>query len=471
MDTMDKKERLSIPRQEMPRQDPKERVRNFSEVALGFSEELALLEAQRCIQCKNKPCIHGCPVEIDIPGFIELVCERKYVEAARLIKESNCLPAICGRVCPQEDQCEKVCTLGKRGDPVGIGRLERFVADYERERDTVTVPPPPLPTGKSVAVVGSGPAGLAAAGDLVKLGHRVTVFEAFHTPGGVLVYGIPEFRLPKDIVKAEVEYLAKLGVEFKVNSVIGKLKTLQDLFDEGYQAIFLGLGAGLPMFMNIPGENSLGVYSANEFLTRVNLMRAYLFPRYDTPIKRGKRVAVVGAGNVAMDAARSALRLGAEEVSIVYRRTRTEMPARKEEIENAREEGIGFQLLTSPVKIEADERGWVRSMICQRMDLGEPDSSGRRRPIPIAGSEFEQPYDIVIMAIGTRANPLLTRATPELALNKWGNITVDDATGKTSMEGVYAGGDIVTGAATVILALGAGRMSARAIDEYLKSKD
>lgn len=468
---MDKKERMLIPRQDMPKQKPEERSKNFNEVALGFTEEQALKEAERCIQCKNKPCISGCPVEIDIPGFIELICQRKYSESARLIKESNCLPAICGRVCPQEDQCEKVCTLGIKGEPVAIGRMERFVSDYEREQDSVVIPPAMAPTGVSVAVVGSGPAGLAVAGDLVKLGHRVTVFEAFHTPGGVLVYGIPEFRLPKDIVKAEVEYLAKLGVEFKMNSVIGKLKSLHDLFEEGYQAIFLGIGAGLPVFMNIPGENWMGVYSANEFLTRVNLMRAYLFPRYDTPIKRGKKIAVVGAGNVAMDSARTALRLGAEKVSIVYRRTRIEMPAREEEIVNAEEEGIEFHLLTSPVRIEADERGWVKSMICQRMELGEPDSSGRRRPVPIEGSESEYPCDTVVMAIGTRANPLLTKATPELELNKWGNIVAEEETGKTSIEGVYAGGDIVTGAATVILALGAGRMSARAIDEYLKSKD
>ncbi len=468
---MDKKERMLIPRQDMPKQKPEERSKNFNEVALGFTEEQALKEAQRCIQCKNKPCISGCPVEIDIPGFIELICQRKYSESARLVKESNCLPAICGRVCPQEDQCEKVCTLGVKGEPVAVGRIERFVADYEREQDSVVIPPTMAPTGISVAVVGSGPAGLAVAGDLVKLGHRVTVFEAFHTPGGVLVYGIPEFRLPKDIVKMEVEYLAKLGVEFKMNAVIGKLKSLHDLFEEGYQAIFLGIGAGLPVFMSIPGENSLGVYSANEFLTRVNLMRAYLFPRYDTPVKRGKNIAVVGAGNVAMDSARTALRLGAEKVSIVYRRTRNEMPAREEEIINAEEEDIEFHLLTSPVSIEADERGWVKSMICRKMELGEPDSSGRRRPVPIEGSEFEYPCDTVVMAIGTSANPLLTKATPEIELNKWGNIVAEDGTGKTSIEGVYAGGDIVTGAATVILALGAGRMSARAINEYLKSKD
>ncbi len=468
---MDKKERMSIPRQEMPKQGPEERAKNFNEVALGYSEDMALMEAQRCIQCKNKPCISGCPVGIDIPGFIELVCQREYVEAAKLVKESNCLPAICGRVCPQEDQCEKVCTLGIKGKPAAIGRLERFVADYERATGNVTIPPLQAPTGKSVAVVGSGPAGLAAAGDLVKMGHHVTVFEAFHTPGGVLVYGIPEFRLPKDIVKAEVEYLAKLGVEFKVNEVIGKIKSLKELFEDGYQAVFLGIGAGLPVFMNIPGENSLGVYSANEFLTRVNLMKAYMFPHYDTPIKRGKSVAVVGAGNVAMDAARTALRLGADKVSIVYRRTRNEMPARNEEIENALEEGIEFHLLTSPVRVEADERGWVKSMICQRMELGEPDSSGRKRPVPIEGSEFEYPCDIVVMAIGTGANPLLTKATPELKLNKWGNILADEETGQTSMEGVYAGGDIVTGAATVILALGAGRMAASSINEYLKSKN
>lgn len=464
-----KPRREKIPRQSMPRQDSRVRAKNFNEVALGYSEETALLEASRCIQCKNPVCIAGCPVEIDIPGFIKLIKEKKYIDACKKIKETNCLPAICGRVCPQEDQCEKVCILAKKGEPVAIGRLERFVADYEFDQGAVEIPVIPLPTGKKIAVVGSGPAGLTVAGDLAKMGYSVTIFEALHKAGGVLVYGIPEFRLPKAIVAREVEYVRKLGVEICLNSVIGKLHTIDELFEMGYHAIFLGNGAGLPLFMNIPGENLNGVYSANEYLTRSNLMKAYLFPEYDTPIKKGRNVAVVGGGNVAMDAVRTALRLGADNAYIIYRRSRVEMPARVEEVENAEEEGVQFNMLTNPVRILGDESGWVRAIECLKMELGEPDDSGRRRPVPIKGSEFEIQVDTVVMAIGNSANPLLTSTTPDIKLNKWGNIVANEETGETSKQGVYAGGDIVTGAATVILAMGAGRKAARAIDGYVRS--
>ncbi len=459
-----------IPRQEMPKQEPGVRAANFDEVALGYTEELAVAEAERCLQCKNLPCVSGCPVQIDIAAFIALVARRDFMGAARKLKAQNSLPAVCGRVCPQEDQCEKVCTLGIKGQPVAIGRLERFVADYEAGRGELEIPAKAPARGKKVAIVGSGPSGLTAAGELVKLGYEVTVFESLHKAGGVLVYGIPEFRLPKEIVQREVDYVARLGVEIRTNFVVGKTATVDELMNEqGYQAVFLGNGAGLPYFMNIPGENLNGVYSANEFLTRVNLMKAYLFPEYDTPIKRGRRVVVVGGGNVAMDSARTALRLGAEEVYIVYRRSRLEMPARGEEIENAEEEGIRFKLLTNPVHISANEDGWVRAMDCQRMELGEPDASGRRRPIPIAGSEFELPLDIVVIAVGNGANPLVASTTNDLKTNKWGYIVADDQTGQTSRPGVFAGGDIVTGAATVILAMGAGKRAALAIDEYLEA--
>jgi glutamate synthase (NADPH/NADH) small chain len=390
----------------MPRQDPQERVHNFHEVALGFPEELARAEAERCLGCKKYPCVAGCPVEIDIPAFIALIKAGDYAGAIRKLKEKNCLPAICGRVCPQEDQCEKVCILGVKGEPVAIGRLERFAADYEMANLQSDPPPRPAPTGKKVAVVGSGPAGLTVAGDLTQLGHEVTIFEALHKAGGVLVYGIPEFRLPKAIVQKEVDYVASLGVEFRLDSVIGKLLTVDELFVSGYHAVFLGNGAGLPSFMNIPGENLSGVYSANEYLTRSNLMKAYLFPQYDTPIIRGRNVAVVGGGNVAMDSVRTALRLGAENAYIIYRRSRTEMPARHEEIENAAEEGVQFTMLTNPVRVLADERGWVKAIECIKMELGEPDESGRRRPVPIPGSEYQIPVDTVVMAIGNGANPL-----------------------------------------------------------------
>lgn len=462
-----KKKKAQIPRQKMPEQDPQIRAKNFDEVPFGYTPELALLEASRCLRCKKPSCIEGCPVSIDIPGFISLILKEDFLGAARKIKEMNSLPAVCGRVCPQEDQCEKLCILGKKGEPVAIGRLERFAADFERTQGDFIIPPLDRSTGKKVAVVGSGPAGLTLAGDLIKKGHQVTIFEALHKAGGVLVYGIPEFRLPKAIVQAEVEYLQKLGVEIKTNMVIGKIYTVDELLANGYDAIFLGTGAGLPTFMNIPGENLNGVYSANEYLTRSNLMKAYLFPKYDTPIARGKKVAVLGGGNVAMDAARTALRLGAEDVYIVYRRSKKELPARIEEVHHAEEEGVQFCFLTLPVEILGNEDGWVCGMRCQRMELGEPDESGRRRPIPIPGSEFTLEVDMVIVAIGTGANPLIPSTTPDLKTNKWGYIIADPETGATSKKGVYAGGDIVTGSATVILAMGAGRKAAQAIHKYL----
>ncbi len=454
----------------MARQDPRVRMKNFREVALGYTEEEAVREAERCVQCKNSPCVAGCPVEIDIPGFVKLIGQGDFLGAIQKIKEKNALPAICGRVCPQEDQCEKVCVLGKKFEPVAIGRLERFVADYEAANAEIRVPPQQSSTGKKIAVVGSGPAGLTAAADLVRLGHSVTIFEAFHKAGGVLVYGIPEFRLPKAIVQREVEYVLSLGVELCLNEVVGRTTTVDELFSDGYHAVYIAIGAGLPRFMNIPGENYNGVYSANEFLTRSNLMKAYRFPEYDTPIKRGKRVAVVGGGNVAMDAARTALRLGAEHVYNIYRRSRREMPARDEEIANAIEEGIDVRFLTNPVGILADDEGWVRAIECVRMRLGEPDDSGRRRPIPIEGSQHTIDVDVVVMAIGSGANPLLPSATPALETNRWGYIVADEETGRTSMEGVWAGGDIVTGSATVILAMGAARKSARDIHDYLAGK-
>ncbi len=465
---MSKKEK--IPRQPMPEQTPQVRRRHFDEVPLGYPEEQAVIEASRCIQCKKPSCIAGCPVEVDIPGFIRLITERDFVGAARRIKDTNSLPAICGRVCPQETQCEELCILGKKGEPVAIGRLERFAADYERNGGAVQIPKLAVPSGKRVAVVGSGPAGLTIAGDLVKLGHRVTMFEGLHKSGGVLIYGIPEFRLPKVIVDAEISYLQKMGVEIVPNVVIGRGKTVDDLLKEGFDAVFLGVGAGSPVFMDIPGENLSGIYSANEYLTRSNLMKAYRFPEYDTPIARGKNVAVLGAGNVTMDSARTALRLGAEKVTVVYRRTEVEMPARAEEIHHAKEEGVEFKLLTNPVEYIGDEKGWVKGMKCIRMELGEPDDSGRRRPIPVKGSEFMMDVDMVIVAIGTNANPVIPATTPGLETNRWGHIVADEETGSTSREGVYAGGDIVTGSATVILAMGAAKKAARAIDQYLKQK-
>ncbi len=460
---------LNTTKMPMPAQDAKERARNFSEVALGYTEEMALQEASRCLQCKKPKCREGCPVEVYIPDFIGLIKEKDYLGAARKLKEKNNLPAICGRVCPQESQCESLCIVGKKNDPVGIGRLERFVADWEMSNGAAEVEKPAA-TVKKVAIIGSGPAGLTAAADLAKFGHQVTVFEALHVAGGVLMYGIPEFRLPKDIVQREINFIRKLGVDIQVNAVVGKSTTVKELMDSGYDAVFIGTGAGLPFFMNIPGENFLGVYSANEFLTRTNLMKGYLFPEYQTPIKVGKRVAVLGAGNVAMDSSRTALRLGAAESYIVYRRSDQEMPARHEEIEHAAEEGVQFLLLTNPTEIHGDENGWVKGMTCLKYELGEPDASGRRSPVPIPGSEFYLEVETVVVAIGQGPNPLVTKTTEGLELNRRGNIAADPETGATSIPGVFAGGDIVTGAATVILAMGAGKKAARAIDEYLKSK-
>ncbi|MFZ5753860.1 MAG: NADPH-dependent glutamate synthase [Bacillota bacterium] len=454
-------------RVEMPAQDPKERVKNFKEVALGYTSEMAREEASRCLNCKNPLCKKGCPVEVDIPEFISALKEDDPARAAKILKNKNNLPAICGRVCPQENQCEMHCILGKKGEPVAIGRLERFVADWEREQ--VNLKPEKVETiNKKVAIIGSGPAGLTAAADLAKLGYQVTIFEALHVPGGVLMYGIPEFRLPKEVVQQEINYIKKLGVDIQVNFVVGKTATIADLLEEGYDAVFIGTGAGLPNFMNLPGENLNGIYSANEFLTRTNLMKAYLFPQYATPIKIGKKVAVIGAGNVAMDAARTALRLGAEESYIVYRRSAEEMPARHEEVEHAREEGVQFLFLTSPVAYKGDEKGHVRAMTCQKFALGDPDESGRRKPVAIPGSEFDMEVDTVVVAIGQGPNPLVPRTTPGLILTKKGNIQADEETGATSLPNVFAGGDIVTGAATVILAMGAGKKAARAIHRYLQ---
>ncbi|MCX7785344.1 MAG: NADPH-dependent glutamate synthase [candidate division WOR-3 bacterium] len=452
----------------MREQPPQERIKNFKEVPFGYTSEEAVLEAQRCLSCKKPPCIGGCPVEIDIPGFISKIAEKDFKSAIRILKQKNVLPAICGRVCPQEDQCEKECVLGKKMEPVAIGRLERFAADWEASQGELEIPAKHPPTGKKVAVVGSGPAGLVFAGDMAQLGYEVVIFEALHKAGGVLVYGIPEFRLPKAIVQREVEYVESLGVKLITSFVVGRTKTVDELLQE-FNAVFIGTGAGLPWFMNIPGENLNGIYSANEYLVRANLMKAYLFPEYDTPIVRGRRVAVIGGGNVAMDAARTALRLGAEKSMIIYRRSKTEMPARIEEIHHAEEEGVQFEFLTLPVKYYGDENGWVKEMECIRMELGEPDASGRRRPIAIPNSEFRIPVDTVVVAIGQSPNPLIPQTTPGLQIGKHGNIIADEKTGKTTKKGVFAGGDIVTGAATVILAMGAGRIAARACDEYLKT--
>ncbi len=469
MDPKETKERMKIPRQKMPEQSPLERIKNFYEVPYGFSAEQAMEEAKRCIQCKKPLCVGGCPVNIDIPWFIRLIAEGKFVEAAHKLKETNALPAVCGRVCPQEDQCEKVCVVGKKGDAVSIGRLEKFAADFEREHGEMQIPEIPKWTGKKVAVVGAGPAGLTVAGDLVKRGHKVTVFEALHTAGGVLMYGIPEFRLPKKIVQAEVEYLKRMGVEIVLNAVIGKIETIDELLSNGYQAVFVGSGAGLPNFMNIPGENLIGVYSANEYLTRVNLMKAYQFPDFETPIIRCGRVVVIGGGNTAMDSARTALRLGPEEVTIVYRRSREELPARVEEIHHGEEEGLKFQLLTNPKRFIGDRDGRLKAVECVRMELGEPDESGRRRPVEVKGSEFCIDADIAIVAIGNGANPLIPQTTPDIKVNKWGNITINPDTGRTSKKGVFSGGDIVRGGATVILAMGDGRRAANSIHEYLST--
>ncbi len=456
-----------IPRQPMPEQKPEIRRRNFDEVPLGYTPELAREEAARCLQCRNPGCVKGCPVSVDIPGFIHLILEGDFSGAAHNLWTKNALPAVCGRVCPQELQCEGNCILAKKGEPVAIGNLERFAADWEREHGTGTLPARAEPTGKKVAVVGSGPSGLTVAGDLIAKGHEVTVLEAFHKPGGVLVYGIPEFRLPKDIVAQEIHTLEKQGVEVVCNAVVGRSVTVDELFEQGYDAVYVGVGAGLPRFLNIPGENLIGVLSANEYLTRTNLMKGYLFPKYDTPVPKGKDVVVLGAGNVAMDSARTAMRLGADRVRIVYRRSREEMPARAAEIHHAEEEGIEFFLLTNPTRYLGDEKGHLTGMECLRMELGEPDESGRRRPVPIEGSEFELQCDLAIVAVGSGANPLLTETTTGLELNKWGYILAQPETGKTTRRGVWAGGDIVTGAATVILAMGAGRKAADSIHEYL----
>jgi len=479
-----KPKREKIPRQEMPRQAPEVRRRNFNEVALGYPDELMILESKRCLQCKKPKCIEGCPVEVDIPAFILKLQEGDLPGAAAALYADNNLPAICGRVCPQETQCEAVCVLAKKEEPVAVGRLERYVADWKmsqgmkapdyvdgwRISQDTEAPEKAPPSGKRVAVVGSGPAGLTCAADLARYGHQVTIFEALHAPGGVLVYGIPEFRLPKAIVYAEVDYVKSLGAELILDCVIGKTLTLDDVFDDGYEAVFLGTGAGLPMFMNIPGENYNGVYSANEFLTRVNLMKGYLFPEWDTPVRIGRRVAVVGGGNVAMDAARCSMRLGADEVLIVYRRSRVELPARAEEAENAEEEGIVFHYLTNPVEIYGDDNGWVRGMKCIQMELGEPDASGRRRPVPIEGSEFDLDVDTVIMALGTRPNPMVFTDAGGLERTRWGTVVADEVTGRTTREGVWAGGDIVTGAATVISAMGAGKTAAADMDRYLRGE-
>lgn len=456
------------PRQKMPEQKPEERRKNFSEVPLGYTPEMAKTEASRCLNCKKPQCVEGCPVNVNIPGFIAQVAEGNFLEAIKVIKESNSLPAVCGRVCPQESQCEARCVLGKKFEPVAIGKLEGFIADYEREKEHLAAPAPAAKKNKKIAVIGSGPAGLTVAGECARAGYDVTVYEALHTPGGVLVYGIPEFRLPKKIVSYEINALASMGVEFVCNRVIGLSETLADIMKR-FDAAFVATGAGLPSFLNIPGENLQGVYSANEYLTRVNLMKAYKFPEYDTPVIRGRSMAVFGGGNVAMDSARTAIRLGSEEVHLVYRRSKEEMPARAEEVHHAGEEGVIFDLLTNPVRLIGDENGRLAAVECVRMELGEPDESGRRRPVTLKGSEFIINIDAAIIAVGNGSNPILQKTAPDLKCNRWGNILADDATMKTSVKGVFAGGDIVTGAATVIQAMGAGRRAAKGIMDYLET--
>jgi glutamate synthase (NADPH/NADH) small chain len=462
-----KKKPLDLDRREMPKQEVGVRVHNFDEVALGYTAELAVAEASRCIACKSPKCIESCPVEIDIPGFMKFVAEGDFAHGVEILKRKNLLPAVCGRVCPQEEQCEGSCALKKKGGELAIGRVERFLADWEAAQGSAPVPDMPPSTGQKVAIVGAGPAGLTVAGDLIRLGHGVTIFEALHELGGVLIYGIPEFRLPKRIVKREVEYLQKLGVNMVTDFVVGKTRTIESILAE-FDAVFVGSGAGLPWFMNIPGENLIGVYSANEYLTRMNLMKGFLYPDYSTPIKTHKRVAVVGGGNVAMDCARTALRLGAE-TRIIYRRSRDELPARLEEVENAEEEGVIFNFLTLPIRYVGDEAGRVVAMECLQMELGEPDASGRRKPVPVEGSEYRILVDAVICAIGNSPNPLIAATTRGLEVGKHGNIVTDPETGKTSKEKVWAGGDVATGAATVIMAMGAGRKAARSIHEYLSS--
>lgn len=462
------KPNMSLTKVPVPEQDPNVRNKNFEEVCLGYTADMAMEEATRCLHCKHKPCVSGCPVNVQIPEFIAAIAAGEFQKANDIIKETSALPAVCGRVCPQESQCEGKCVRGIKGEPVGIGRLERFAADWARENGSTEIPAI-TPNGHKVAIIGSGPSGLTCAGDLAKLGYDVTIYEAFHEAGGVLLYGIPEFRLPKAIVKKEIEGLQAMGVKLVKNAVIGKCETIDELFEQGYESVFIGSGAGLPKFMNIPGESYNGVYSANEYLTRVNFMKAYK-EGYDTPITHNSKIAIVGGGNVAMDAARTAKRLGADEVYVVYRRSEEELPARKEEVHHAKEEGIIFKLLNNPLEILGDEEGNVVGMKCIEMELGEPDASGRRRPIAKPGSEFVLDVDAVIMSIGTSPNPLIRSTTPGLDTQSWGGIIADEATGLTSREGVYAGGDAVTGAATVILAMGAGKAAAAAMDEYLKNK-
>lgn len=465
-------------RKPMPQREAEERIGDFDEVNLGYTEDDAIIEAKRCIQCKKPFCVEGCPVEIDIPKMIDYIAKGDFAGAISKTKEKNSLPAICGRVCPQETQCEKSCILHKKGHPIAIGNLERFIADWETSHNTNNkeynnkeqLNANINSKGMKVAVIGAGPAGLTCAADLAKMGYEVTIFESLSAPGGVLGYGIPSFRLNRDVIKREVEYIKNLGVDIKVNMLIGQIKSLNDLFNDGYKVIFIGTGAGLPRFMNIPGESLNNVYSANEFLTRVNLMKAYKFPEYDTPVVCGKKVAVIGAGNVAVDSARCALRLGAQEVSIIYRRSEQEMPARDEEILHAKEEGVKLFLLTLPVEYYSDEKGYVKKARCIKMELGKPDASGRRRPVPIGNSDFDMDVDTVVVAIGQNPNPLLLHATPELKVAKYGNLVVDEETLQTSIKGVFAGGDIVTGAATVILAMGQGKIAARSMHKYLTKK-
>jgi len=469
------KERLKIPPQDMPEQDAKERIKNVMEVPLGYTVLQAVEEAKRCLQCKKPFCVAGCPVGIDIPGFIQCIEDENFAGAIAVLKRSNLLPAVCGRVCPQEEQCQAVCTVGKslkdQSKAVSIGRLERFAADWERQEGAFEKPEIAPATGKTIAIVGAGPAGLTVAGDMIKLGHEVTVFEALHKPGGVLVYGIPEFRLPKEIVYKEVEFLESLGVTFRYNVVIGKTIPMQELVED-FDAVFVGTGAGLPRFMNIPGENLLGVYSANEYLTRANLMRSYEFPgNSDTPIFRGKKVATIGGGNVAMDSARTALRMGAERSIIVYRRSEAEMPARDDEIHHAEQEGVEFQLLRNPLRVLGDDDSWVKGLELLRMELGPPDDSGRRRPVPVEGSNFVEEVDVVVIAIGNSPNPLIPQTCSDVKVNRWGGVVVNEKTQQTSLKGVFAGGDIVLGGARVILAMGEGRRAAKSMHEYVMSDD
>jgi glutamate synthase (NADPH/NADH) small chain len=461
--------KINLKRVEMPKQPPKERRWNFQEVALGYTGDEAKTEADRCLQCKKPKCVEGCPVGVEIPHFIKSLREGDMPEAARSLKGKNSLPGVCGRVCPQEVQCESRCVMGKKGQPVAIGRLERYVADWELSQEEKPQQKALQFTGKRVAIVGSGPAGLTCAAELARMGHKVVIFEALHEAGGVLVYGIPEFRLPKSIVKAEVDYVKSLGSDLELDSVVGRQVQVKELLADGFDAVFLGIGAGAPRFMGLPGENLNGIYSANEYLTRINLMKAYKFPEYDTPIRKGKKVAVVGGGNVAMDAARCSLRLGADEVHVVYRRSEAEMPARLEEIENAKEEDVIFDFLTNPIKFLGDKNGNVRAMVCVRMELGEPDESGRRRPVVKKDSEFSMDVDTVVIAVGTIPNPLIPSTTPELKVTKWGTLAVDEK-GRTAMDGVWAGGDITTGGATVISAMGAGKVAAKDMDEWLRAK-